>query len=841
MASTNDIFGQIGAAKIFAGSVSGALSIRNDFNAAQIKELEQQRQETTDEKERKYIDKQIKRLKRGNKIRGGVQKAAQGATDFLSQLLEYVDIGKQELVKWLANYIIYVLPSLEIAVKMLLLTNIKKMVSCSLDPRIPDKFREEGILINEKEIDPRQILRSSPYSVGGKYNYFGIYQNKEDTDGIPLFSLTRATDMNAFIWFAKNCAKWVNPTVVGDNLSDFFEVKSGATLYNTHIFKGKDAYRYLPGCTFKQSEDANTIFVCLASQQLDGEDCYYIHPTSNTWTSVNWYKVKNIGTSIAGGYQPLSSIVSKATTAKPLFSLEYMDEYNSTAQMPRGNFKFKILPKPFRIAGGFVTDLGNNINVIGDAVGNPIQKLIGGNDIAGMNSGGALMWPGIQSAIPHTARFNEDGTYSKKGKYSICEEKFFVSEITRQADANKIVLYKLISKTDSTMPHTYLWFHPKQNKFYLCENKPETNDTEPKKVSPLLASSILTECYMGLTVYQFNYDYIFSFKLFDAQVIAANIINSLLNIDCINLSFLKKKKKNNEDDAISNTDQVYINSYVDKLVEKIIEQEDEEFTDCFYTFSNEDYDELEESTATKIINNNVYAKNTDEEVGEIYDILNSYDADSTLHEQTEIISRAIMKAVDKAESSATDDGDNESQTVQESTSGGRKNKNFWGNLLKKAVQILISEIVNAILTPKVLMLLQINKKLMNDDPLSFNKKYKYTTEDVLKGLSGLLSGIIKEVIDMIQKELLRLILSRITEIFNAYLKQLALEYAKKWVDLLRQLLACFKFRKKKMKGGNGFGDDRNAMTDAINAALNEVDYADIDMLVDEIMPNTNNC
>ena len=391
------------------------------------------------------------------------------------------------------------------------------------------------------------------------------------------------------------------------------------------------------------------------------------------------------------------------------------------------------------------------------------------------------------------------------------------------------------------MPPTYLLFHSKQNKFYLCENIPKTNDTEPKKVSPVLASSILTECYMGLTVYQFNYDYIFSFKLFDAQVIAANIINSLLNIDCINLSFLKKKKKNNEDDAISNTDQVYINSYVDKLVEKIIEQEDEEFTDCFYTFSNEDYDELEESTATKIINNNIYAKNTDEEVGEIYDILNSYDADSTLHEQTEIISRAIMKAVDKAESSATDDGDNESQTVQESTSGGRKNKNFWGNLLKKAVQILISEIVNAILTPKVLMLLQINKKLMNDDPLNFNKKYNYTTEDVLKGLSGLLSGIIKEVIDMIQKELLRLILSRITEIFNAYLKQLALEYAKKWVDLLRQLLACFKFRKKKMKGGNGFGDDRNAMTDAINAALNEVDYADIDMLVDEIMPNTNNC
>ena len=139
------------------------------------------------------------------------------------------------------------------------------------------------------------------------------------------------------------------------------------------------------------------------------------------------------------------------------------------------------------------------------------------------------------------------------------------------------------------------------------------------------------------------------------------------------------------------------------------------------------------------------------------------------------------------------------------------------------------------------MLLQINKKLMNDDPLNFNGKYKYDVKDVLNGLSGLLSGIIKEVIDMIQKELLRLILSRITQILSGYLKQLALEYAKKWVDLLRQLLACFKRRKKKANVGNGFGDDRSKITDAINAALNEVDYADIDMLVDEIMPNTNNC
>ena len=60
-----------------------------------------------------------------------------------------------------------------------------------------------------------------------------------------------------------------------------------------------------------------------------------------------------------------------------------------------------------------------------------------------------------------------------------------------------------------------------------------------------------------------------------------------------------------------------------------------------------------------------------------------------------------------------------------------------------------------------------------------------------------------------------------------------IEYAKKWADLLKQLLACFKFNRNKIKG--------STITESIEGILNQVDYADIDNLVDQVLPNTNPC
>ena len=814
MASVNDVFGRIGAAKMFSGNISNAINTQGQKNDAKEEALEQQIAETTDEKQKKHLQKKLKRVKNQNKVNKFASKASKGATDFLLEILEFCDVGEKAVINWLANFIVYIIPALEVGVKAILLTNIKKMVSCALDPRIPDKFRTEGILINEQEIDPRKILFSSPFSKLGRYNYFGIYADDKETIGVPLYSLVRAEDMNAFIWFAKNCANFVSPNIMApEGVTEYFECDNGASLYNTSVFTGKPNHRYLPGSTFKETTGSNTTFLCTDSYIGDDDKTsYVILPATNSWTSVNWYKNK-----------------SNANKERPILNLEYANGYNISAPIPKNNFRLKILPKPFRIPSGFVADLKNNITVMADKVDQGVSGLFG-VEASTNTSWSSMKWPGVRSLMPKAARFNEKGEYDSKGRYSIYEEKYFVEQLAVNPDIKHVIIFKLIPKSDTVEPVRYLLFNEKKGKYYLSSTTPtkEAENGTPLTMSD--ASEILIECYFGTTVYQFNYDYVMSFKLFDAKVIAANIVNDLLNIDWIHIN--PKKKKGGDNTELSNTDQIYINNYVDKLVERIIDNEESEFTDCFYTFSNREYEELEAETSSKAVNGALGGR-VEEQTTEIYNILDAYKADASRQEQTEILVRTFTRASEIVNDNNDSDSPNSAgNTVESPMNSGKKDSKF-ASFLKKAIKSLISQIVNSILTPKVLMLIQVNKKLMGNDPLSLDKNYKFNEEELLRSLEGVISGMIKQVIDSIHKELLRVILSSINQIMSIYLNALMIEYAKKWADLLKQLLACFKFNRNKIKG--------STITESIEGILNQVDYADIDNLVDQVLPNTNPC
>ena len=66
-----------------------------------------------------------------------------------------------------------------------------------------------------------------------------------------------------------------------------------------------------------------------------------------------------------------------------------------------------------------------------------------------------------------------------------------------------------------------------------------------------------------------------------------------------------------------------------------------------------------------------------------------------------------------------------------------------------------------------------------------------------------------------------------------------MEYAKKWIYLLKILLSALK--KNTSAADMKTSDGNGVVSDAINRVLSQVDYADIDSLVDEIIPNTKNC
>ena len=855
MATANEIFGRIGAAKAFTSNLADNVHIEIEANEDEIAELERQKAASTSSQEQEAIDKKIKKLRKKNKRKARLAKNMERATDFLAKLCDTMSIGIQTIILWMSKLIVTILPALEVAVKMLLLTNIKKMLSCAIDPRIPDQWRTEGVLINELMIDPRQILKSSPYSKFGRYNYFGVFYNKDrqgdKTDARPEFELARAEDMNAFMWYVMNY-KNITAQSVGDHMERYFDdVTQGKTFYEDFQFQGDDnKARYVVGSTFKQYENANTIFMCEKLYRDEEDVVYTILPIGDNWKGATWYKDRVI---LSGREKPNPNIDYRKS--KPLFNLEYMSDTLPTSIYPDGNFKFRILPKPFSTAVGFVLDLKTNLDTLASMaeISAPAQELLGDAVSATTKNN----FQAIQSPFPCEARFNAKGEFDKRGIYSINTLRYYVVE-EPTTNTSRELYYKIVTIGNTSNIVCYLRFDKKKKSFAIVvkgQNDEYTDAPKEKKFE------VLTECYTGKTVYEFNYDYVMSMKLFDAQEVATGIVDSLMNINIPNplkSLFAIGSSTPNDEGAITNTTQIKIDSYVDKLIEKMIDNEEQEFTNCFYDFSNADYEAMEREVANKAMNSTLVT-DTSNSINEVYDVIGSYNANATLEERIETISTALTKAATVCGFDTGNTGDNSNTNNTGTNTGDFDNnsgRNPFGEMgsslaeggkgvmefIQQAIRLLISSIVNSLLTPKVLMLLQVNRMMMGTyalptDPDSLKENYSFSIEDVLSGLSGLLSGIIKEVINIILAELLRLILERLSEMMAVFMKRLGLEYAMKWVLLLKQLISCFKFNKTR-------GNNRTETTqykDMINNIIDRVDYADIDTLVDEIIPNTNPC
>ena len=137
---------------------------------------------------------------------------------FLMYILRHLGVSYEDIRKWLTDLLIYVTPTLEIGVKAVILSNLKGMISCSSDPRIPYKFRkyhksqesqygnEYGIDINVESIDFLDKLSVSPLSDEGKEWYFGL-------EGVnDVYKFARADDFDAFLWFVIHKGKFPMPS-----------------------------------------------------------------------------------------------------------------------------------------------------------------------------------------------------------------------------------------------------------------------------------------------------------------------------------------------------------------------------------------------------------------------------------------------------------------------------------------------------------------------------------------------------------------------------------------------------------------------------------------------------
>ena len=677
---------------------------------------------------------------------------------FLIQLLKHLGVTRKEIELWLTNFLVYIIPVLDTAVKAILLTNLKNMISCSVDPRIPEKYRKQhkviknyntsqeyGIDINIESIDFMDKLSINPLGKFGSNWYFGL-EGVEDS-----YKFARADDMDAFLWFVIHKGKFPNSSAISQ-LSDIGGIGgqnskvtptngNGSLLSTVDVVYDKDSSsKILLGNTFKYQGDAHVISMCIDRKLGDSGNTIRntLVPVSDDWSSVNWYarRADQLGKNLGFGWGDNQKTCNTKYKGKGrdfskergLCNLQYINQSSSDAPLTglvNNKIRFTILPKPL-------------IHIPVLSKGEPpwrFKKML----------------------------FNDKGEYDSNGKYTLVD---------------------ISDSQDLTYLDGAVKIDPKSGAVTVTD--------KDKVIKNLI------ECYPGLTVFEFNYDYVMSIKLFDAKVLAHSLMESVLNMNMgISVGLGVRHQEGTET--------------IKEIIKNILESDDSEINDCYYTFDNSKYDALLRKAEEKRARQERFG-NVTHETGlfdSVNDILNEYDANAELNEQVDVLHRAITQAA-----VTVSDGVEESDKFD-----------VEFNFIFDLIEALTTAIVNGILSPKVLMLLEVNQKIMG------GTWEKFTLKDLIQALRAIIVAIVKEIRDMVIQELWKLVLKPLEPIIQMLASILLREQLENYADAILEIIRNSPFIW--FRFSNKYEDSK----------LDTVDYADIDTSHNKEgeQPSTNKC
>lgn len=685
---------------------------------------------------------------------------------FLIQLLKHLGVTREEIELWLTNFLIYIIPVLEIAVKAILLTNLKNMISCSIDPRIPEKYRkrhkaptdyntsqEYGIDINIESIDFMDKLSINPLGEFGSDWYFGL-EGIEDS-----YKFARADDMDAFLWFVIHKGKFPNSAKVSDvhTLADNMHslvsqpasvAPSDATLLSPLevMYGDNNPSSILLGNTFTY-DDGHIVSMCIDNKTDEANNVVHstIVPVSDDWTSVNWYarRTDQLGKNIGFGWEVNQKNGNTKYKGKGrdfgkergLCNIQYLDQASSDAPLTglvNNKLRFTILPRPY---------VHTPILLKGEAPWQ-FKKML----------------------------FDDKGNFDANGKFT------FAEGTVSESDGGDEIIF--------TTPH--------------AEAKLNVKSREVTVEKPEELAKDLMECYPGLTVFEFNYDYVMSIKLFDAKVLAHSLMESVLNMNMgLSVGLGMRHQEGTET--------------IKEIIKNILETDDSEINDCYYAFDNTKYDSLLRKAEEKRARQERFGNVTHETslFDSVNDILNEYDANAELNEQVDVLHRAITQAAVTV-----------SEGVEESD---KFDVEF--NFIFDLIEALTTAIVNSILSPKVLMLLEVNQKIMG------GTWEKFTLKDLIQALRAIIVANVKEIRDMVIQELLKLVLKALEPIIQMLASILLREQLENYSDAILEIIRNCPFIW--FRFSNKYEDTK----------LDTVDYADIDTSHNKEgeQPSTNKC
>lgn len=266
------------------------------------------------------------------------------------------------------------------------------------------------------------------------------------------------------------------------------------------------------------------------------------------------------------------------------------------------------------------------------------------------------------------------------------------------------------------------------------------------------------------TIYDFNKDYVDNLRIFYVKPIVTAIINAVMN-NSITISM----------SGTLSLEEEILRGEISKILTKVIESDDTEIEDCYFTFSNDEYDELVHEAEMR--RRGIVVKTGDTNIGVsqnpegIMTSLDQMTGTATLQEQKTIIKNSFTAIA--SVTGATDDDVLKTKWNWDGDS-------FTTNILMLLKYILM-QFLEAFLTPKVILIFMINYKFANGE-------LPKTPLDFLSAFLKMLWPVIKTLIDFFIEYLFGVVLERIKELMEIYLLKLSLEQLEKYKNIILALI-----------------------------------------------------
>ena len=319
-----------------------------------------------------------------------------------------------------------------------------------------------------------------------------------------------------------------------------------------------------------------------------------------------------------------------------------------------------------------------------------------------------------------------------------------------------------------------------------CENKikEKTNHIEILNNALLNHTKSYPEIeknrYYKKTLIEFNIDYIWSLKLFDSKVITAKLLDALFNSLTIDLGM--------------SYEHLMLVNETRKIVQSIIETDDAEVNDCFFSFDNSTYNSLMELSENQYRGLQTYSDNSASNMvlspEDILNSLNNMSDSSTKEELSSIIEGTLRDISGEIINKTYDDQNNFSFS-------------FQFNIIENLLNNLALALTEIVLSPKVYLLLAINMKIMGQET-------NLTLAEIIANYKNLLVGLIR----MLRDNLLTYLHNEIMKIIGDLIKEISLKLSTEqltyYYNILKRCIDCFRMKRQ-----------------LVGFTLEQVDYADI--------------